>query len=336
MNVPAPLPTWLATASADGMVRVRWDAPAQAIAAAHLLVCLRPVTADDAAAFWAGELDADIIRHPVRPGGGRAEIPVPTGRPLHLALVWRTPGGGLAPSPKLRLAPERAAPPPVLEAPVHHDHATADSPALVFVAGSEAPDLGALARRVALSLGTPSRASAPPAPPPAFAARPRWSLVRLAFEPPAGAPLSLLRRTRAIDPSELAQCVDAPPADAIAIPPDSDGLIDALSGSEPAAEGVIFYALFAGPAPWTPLPLVPLLPPFDAAGRPTLLGPVEDRLAPAIHHRLDRLATAALPLGELPLELSLIEAAVQCLPATSALRRRVEAQVAQMRHEPRY
>lgn len=336
MSTPAPLPAWLAAVSADGTLRVQWSAREQAITAAHLLVCLRPVTAGDAAAFWAGELDSDIIRHPVEARSGFAAVPVPTGRPLYLALVLRGPDGELAASPELRLAPERAPTPRVLESPVDHEHSDSSPPALVFVAGPDAPDLAALARRVALSTGASPPAGGPPAPTPAFAARPRWSLVRLAFDPPEGAPLLLVRRPRAIEPAELARLAHSPPADAVALPPDSDGLIDGLPGSEPAAEGVTFYVLLAGPAPWTSVPLVPLLPPFDAAKRPALLGPVEDRLAPAIHHRLDRLATAALPLGELPLELALIEAAVECLPVTSELRRRVEAQVALKRRTPAY
>lgn len=334
MSEPAPLPAWLAATSADGVLRVRWDVQSDAIAAAYLLVSLRSVNADDTAAFWAGELDGDIIRHPVEAHAGFAAVPVPTGRPLYLALIARAPDGSLAASSRVQLAPEHFGPPRVLEAPVDHDHSPGAPAALVFVAGTDAPDLQALARRIALAAGTPQAAGVPRSP--AFAARPRWSLVRLAFDPPAGAPLLLVRRARAIEATELAQFVHAPPADAIALPPDTDGLVDALPGSEPDADGVTFYALFSGPAPWAPVPLVPLLPPFDAAKRPALLGPVEDRLAPAIDQRLDRLSTAALPLGELPLELALVDAAVQCLPPTSPLRRRVEARIAQQRRAPRY
>ncbi|MEZ4264752.1 MAG: hypothetical protein R3F39_00120 [Myxococcota bacterium] len=342
MTTPPPLPAWLVATAPAGSLRVRWSAPPEPPeppTQASLLVCLRPIFPDDAEEFWAGGLDSDIIRHPVSAGDGHATLAVPSGRELHLALVLRGPDGALMDAPALSLAPEPSlapAPPRVLEAPVHHDHGASDPPALIFVAGTAAPDLDALARRVALAVGASSPAPSAPASVPAFAARPRWSLVRLAFEPPPGAPLRLIRRDRAIEAAELAGWRDRPPPDALELPPDTDALIDGLADPAAPEPSVMFYAVFAGPAPWTPLPVVPLLPPFDAARRPALLGDVEARLAPAVDQRLARLATAPVALGDLPLELALIEAAVRCLPDESALKLRVAARVAHHRTAQRY
>lgn len=327
MNSGPPPLCWLVASAADGALRVQWPAPTAPVARAHLLVCLRAVSPDDTEAFWAGDLDTDLIRHPVDAAACAATVPVPSGRELHLTLVFRDAADAVVPAPPLRTAEP---PPAVLEAPVHH-HSPDDGapPALVFVRGTQSPDLSALARRVALAAG----AHAPPATGPRpFAARARWSLVRLRFTPPDDAPLLLVRRTAAIEPADLDAFALSPPPDAIEVPPNTDAIVD----GEPAPESIAFYALLAGPAPWRALPLAPQLPPFDDAARLFALGPVEDRLAPAVLDRLDRLGTTPVALGELPLALALLEAAVRFLPSASPLRRLVDDRVAHHRHAPRY
>ncbi|MCB9728938.1 MAG: hypothetical protein H6744_07600 [Deltaproteobacteria bacterium] len=338
MNTAGPPVPWLVASSPDGELRLTWTPPAEPPARANLLVCLRPIPDADLAAFWAGDLDADIIRHPVRPEAAAAILRVPAGRELHLALVWRHADGTPEPAETLRLlAPAPA--PRTLEAPVSHVGHEGDEPGaapeLVFVEGTRSPDLESLARRVALSAAggraLPAAAPSAEASQP-FAARQRWSLIRLAFTPPASAPLQMVRRSQVIDPSELATFADAPPADAIALPPDTDGVIDA----EPAPDAIAFYCVLAGPAPWRPLPLAPMPPPFDSASRPALLGPVEARLGAAIDERLERLERAPLPLGELPLALDLLDAALRCLPPTAPLRQRITARLAAHARTPAF
>ncbi len=327
-----PLPPLAHATTDDGALVVAWDPSAlSATSRAAVIVALRPLTDDLADAFWAGALDTDLIRYPVDPRAGHARLQVPAGRPLALTLITRDAAGAPAAGPPLRVAP--ASPPAarLLEGPVTHAHAPDDHVPLVFAGAGPPPDFDALARRVAAAVsGQPSDAASPSRPPGGFGTHQRWYLTRLGWSAPACAELAAVVRDRFIAPEDIAAWRDAPPPDALPLSPDADGLVDGL-----CPEGAtIFYAVLAGPAPWRPLALSPVPPPFSAATRPGLLGPVEDRLGAAARARLEALDDQPLALAELPPQLALLEAAVAILDSASAVRQSVEEAARRFRSAP--
>lgn len=339
-----PRPHWLAASAPDGAIRVRWDlaeAP-HAVAKATLVVALRhmdPEGADDEA-FWAGDLDNDLIRMSVVPEAGQVTAYAPADRVVQLTLVCRDAAGALTPAPRLSLAVEVVAGAqsgakarvPVLEAPVPHAHGPAADIPLIFVEGPDAPDLEALAARVASQVkGEPVQAGGR-ATSGAFGAKQRWYLTRLGFTPPEGAGLKAVVRTSFIDAPTLASFLVSPPDDALDLPEGSDGLVDGLT----PADSFAFYAVLAGPAPWRLLQLTPLPPPFEASAAPALLGDVAGRLEPAVKARVAALASPTpgeiQALKDIPPQLALLEAAAAVLPKGSEARRAVAA----LAGEPRY
>lgn len=199
----------------------------------------------------------------------------------------------------------------------------------VFVSGDAAPDLETLAARIAAGLDPGPRPSPRPG---GFGARQRWSLTRLRFllDPAAvAAELYLVRRPTFLAPEDVEAWIEAPPADAIRLPPGTDGLVDA----EAPPDAILFYALLAGPAPFRPVPIAPDPPPYSGVRAPHVLGDLERALAPGVRGLLevsDPVPEDLVPAG-LPPRLALLEAAVALLPPASSLRREVDGAVREWR-----
>ncbi len=161
-----------------------------------------------------------------------------------------------------------------LEAPVcHHAKATEATP-LVWVGGA-APPSAQWVRRVAAHVGgEPETEPESGAAPGAFGARQRGWLTRLTWVPSSARERRLLRSSSFFDRARLAALAARMPEEAVRVPARSDCIVDGIT---PVGE-VMFYALFEGPEPWTPVALIPVAPPFGGLTRPLLLGHVEARL----------------------------------------------------------
>lgn len=317
-----PLPPRLVVESATGSLVVGWP-PLPAPSPAHVIVALRPLSECDAAAFWAGALDADLIRYPVEGHRGRAELHVPAGRRVEVLLVAREPArGGLLATVALTLletvtpSPCPAPPPP-------------PRPDLVLV---DDVDLDALAARVAAAYRGEAPAPAPQRAGGPFGTRQRWYLTRLAWSAPPGVPLAVVRRTRFIDAAAVEAWRHEPPDDALPLPSGSDGLIDALTPEAQTA----FYCVLAGPSPWRPVAIGPCPPPFDRVCSPAPIGHVVERLAEALARRLEALEARPLALLDLGPELALLEAAGAALAPDAPARRLLAAAVARWRAGPMF
>lgn len=420
MSAPSPpLPPFVRAISEAGELDLAWVPVAAA--RAHLVVALRDPDSFDAASFWSGAVDNDLIRVPVDAEAGRARAFVPAGRAVAVALVARDAAGAPLPAGALRLLPpaapdaaadprdsdESASPSPSSAQPdrsarpdradradrakqgagkgdrqppprsrpafatadaelplwrdrdgslhTHPPGAASHAPTEFVFAGDDAPSLDALARRVAAAVATGRGADAHDADGPVaaalprssraaggFGARQRWYLTRLVL-PPAEGPRRLVRRATFIDGDALARWRRTPPDDALEVPDDADGLVDALAD----ADATTFYALLAA-APdstdaaadhtrsWRSLPLSPAPPPFDRCARPLVLGEASARLAPEIDARLARLRDEPLALADLVPVLALVEAAVAFLPPDDGLRARTTAALAALASEPRF
>lgn len=351
MTVPAPtLPPFLRTVAAHGELTLSW-APFAA-RRAFVVVALREPESFGAEAFWSGAVDNDLIRIPVVAAEGRAVVFVPAGRPVAMTLVARGADGALLPAPTLLAAPQHdISDEPVESAPgstaatqhseaarlpgpvVHSAPPSRDTP-FVFVADEAAPDLTALARRVAERATDGAAAPVVPARPrpSCFGTRQRWYLARLALPGAGTGPRLLVRRATFMDADLVASWAMDPPEDAVAVAADADGLIDGLAPEDETT----FYVLLAGPAPFRPLPLMPVAPPFDAVACPVAVGPAAERLDAAIAARLATLTDGAVALSELPPVLTLIRAAVAWLSPEHPVRSRAERAVAALETEPRY
>ena len=228
--------------------------------------------------------EPDVTRDGVAPA--RAEGPAATG-----------PREGLAPTGP-REAPAEAM---ITRAgPIRTSRQGREIP-LVFAQAGQGPlpDLSSLAQRVATRAGAvgpelrPSGGTSEPLPTSApasaeaesqaraarptagFGARQRWTLTRFGFET-SDVPRALVLRPTFIDEATLASFQAALPADAVPVPIGADGLVDAVSDDD----AMMFYALLEGPAPWRPVPLRPLSPPFEESLRPFVLGDAAARLEP--------------------------------------------------------
>ncbi|MDP6946409.1 MAG: hypothetical protein QF464_19835, partial [Myxococcota bacterium] len=173
-----PLPPFRTVSSADGSLHVTWP-PQDGGTRAAVIVALRAVGDDLAAAFWAGELDDDLIRQPVDAARGRATLYVPSGRTLQLALVVRDANGEVVATPPVREAPVDDRDEARLERPVTHDAEAGHDTALVFARGGEPPGFHALTSRVAAQAAKRPPVEASSAPIVGFGARQRWTLTRL-------------------------------------------------------------------------------------------------------------------------------------------------------------
>ena len=174
-----------------------------------------------------------------------------------------------------------------------------------------------LAARVAASIAP---RPLPEPSPGGFGVTQRWTLTRLAFtrrdasvtHAPSfpGIQRIVVVRPTFIAAADLAAWRHAPPADAHALPPDADAIVDGIT-----AEGATaFYAVLeavtpddpsdpSAPATWHSLPLMPILPPFETAEAPFVLGPARARIeafartAPASPELAALIAAALRGLG---------------------------------------
>jgi hypothetical protein len=193
-----------------------------------------------------------------------------------------------------------------LEAPVCHHAEAGQAIPLVWVQDGDAPSPEALRQSVVAHAG--DGASAPlsiDARPGAFGARQRGWLTRLIWPSPKATALCVVVRSTFMDRSLLASWEAQMPEDALSVPLEAGGLVDGITPEGETA----FYAVFEGPQPWRPLPLSPVLPPFDELRSPVLLGDVAGRLA-----------ALAVSLGSADLDTTateLLEAALRVLPGTA-------------------
>lgn len=161
-----------------------------------------------------------------------------------------------------------------LEAPVCHHGSASERTPLVWV-GDAAPASSDLMARIAGHVGgTPHGPREVSGSTGAFGARQRGWLTRLTWEPSTPRERRLVRSASFLDAERLQELAGRMPEDAIHIPADADAIVDGLT---PAGE-VMFYALFEGPTPWRPIPLMPVAPPFNGLKCPHLLGDVPGRL----------------------------------------------------------
>lgn len=211
----------------------------------------------------------ELIRVPL-PSEPRAIIYVPVGRVIGLALVARDIADRPLEPPPFTITDYRAPSAPAATPP----GPIAREP-LVFAQAAPA-DLAAIAQRVANQLSVPAQKVVGPS---GFGARQRWYLTRLGFvatEPDA--PRVVVLRSQFIGEAELAAWRDAPPADAMSLAPAADAIVDGVTPDEAMA----FYAVLEGPAPWRPLTLTPLQPPFEDARAPAFIGECRARLGPLL------------------------------------------------------
>lgn len=308
-------------------MHLKWDPRAiPAGTQGHLLILLRPFAPGDAAKILAGEFNSDLLRVPVTPDQGHASAFVPAHRPVSLLLVFRdAKNGGVNPG-QVQVLPIAAAIRPAPPKPSDDSDASGGC-AFVFVDDSGAPDLHKLASRVAAHFSGKKVPKPPLREGGAFGTKQRWTLSRLTWVPTPKAPLRLIVRPTFIESTEINQWEDALPTDARAMPPGTDGLIDATT----PAECFAFYCVLEGPAPWRALPLTPLLPPFSGIKRLHSVGKSAPVLSEAFQTLRTKLETEAIALHRLEGLGELWTAAVAHLPAESPLRVQVDAWVQDMR-----
>lgn len=231
----------------------------------------------------------ELIRVPANALAGEARVYVPVERPLGVTLIARDAAGAPLPAPRFSV---RSGPPVTGQGvtggaaaaavrgrsesrttPPGTTSAGRDIP-LVFARGKSAlPDLAGLARRIA------DRVPVPPSPTreaTGFGAAQRWTLTRFAFAP--GGERVLVVRPTFLDAATLASFATAPPPDAMPVPPDADGIVDALTPDGATS----FYALLEREpgGRWAVAPMRLSSPPFDDVARPFVLGNVAGRLSP--------------------------------------------------------
>ena len=143
-----PMPSFLSLRSEHGHVSVTWPQSREDLRA-HIIVALRPIEEGDLEAFWAGELDNDLIRYPVEARSGRAELHLPAGRLIQLLLVYTDEEGERAPAPTLSLSQARPTEERQnLPGPVRHPRGPARDVPLIFANDRPPPGFERLARQI--------------------------------------------------------------------------------------------------------------------------------------------------------------------------------------------
>ncbi len=145
-----------------------------------------------------------------------------------------------------------------------------------------------LAARVAASIAPKPL---PEPSPGGFGVTQRWTLTRLGFAPRQRDPRVrrvVVVRSTFIAAADLAAWRHAPPADAHPLPPDADAVVDGATTEDATAFYAVLEAVAADPsetrgdpaaqATWHSLPLMPILPPFETAEAPFVLGPARARI----------------------------------------------------------
>jgi hypothetical protein len=288
--------------SAHGRLRVSWDIEdlPKDVARASVTVVLRTVRSRDVEALLRGDFKNDCLRIPVTMSDGSECVYVPSDRVLTLFLGLYDRQGQLLTSPSISVRDE-AEP---AEGSELMDAQTEKDPEFVFVEGGKTPELRKLAQNVARSLTGQATKPTKSHHVGSFGTKQRWYLSRIGWNR-SSKELLLVARPTFISMEDLALWADSPPDEAIPLPADCDGLIDATS-----PEGsVTFYAVMEGPAPWRPLRLAPVPPPFDTMHAPFVLGDANVRLRESFEVVRTRVASQPLALNELPSLLALWEAA---------------------------
>ncbi|MGB0589349.1 MAG: hypothetical protein ACPGU1_06685 [Myxococcota bacterium] len=315
------LPPFQAVTSQDGVLSVQWE-PLASEERAAIVIALRAIGPELADDFWSGALDNDLIRQPVDATRTQATLYVPSGRPLLLTLIVRRSTDGPREGRPLHISQDSAPPATqTLESPVAHASEEGAHTPLIFAHHARPAGFDQLARQLAAQAGTPNsmvpRAEGPAG---AFGARQRWTLTRLTWPEQGSAPLALVMRDTPIEAPTIASWASAPPNDASKLPRAADGLVDASC----PLDDLRFYVLMRGPAPWAPVPLSPVPPPFDAAQRPHILGDLGARLTEGVEGIAHRLEHEELALSDVAPLLTLLRGAVALLSSDHPLQRRVE------------
>ncbi|MCC6623955.1 MAG: hypothetical protein IT385_22045 [Deltaproteobacteria bacterium] len=230
--------------SSTGALDVRWDDDPTVATLEAWLLLVDPAGIDPDTLAREAFL-RELIRVPIDARALRARVHVPVGRPLGLALVARDAAGlPLGPRAFTLDAPERSQP--------------------------EAGSVASLERVVAERLAVPAPRVLGPT---GFGMRQRRTLNRLAFPVDAGpAPRVAIVRATFIHEEDVRAWAEGPPDDAVPLPPDADGLVDAATPDDVMAFYVVLEASGEGAGPWRPLVLTPVPPPFDATARPCVIG----------------------------------------------------------------
>ena len=314
------LPPFQAVTSKDGVLSVHWAPLAQGERAA-VIIALRGIAPELATDFWSGALDNDLIRQPVDAKQTQATLYVPAGRPLLLTLIVRRDDRKEPEGRALTIeACEPVAPPHTLENPVAHEAEGGPHTPLVFAHNAKPPGFEQLARQLAAQAGSGEAGLVTKAEIGAFGATQRWTLTRLTWPDQGDVPLALVVRGHFVDGKTVTAWSDSLPGDAIHIEAHCDGFIDALC----PIDDLRFYILLRGPAPWLPVTLSPVPPPFDTVSHPHIIGDLGVRLAEGIETLAHRLESEELALSDVQPLLGLLEGAVALLPPQHELRVRVE------------
>jgi hypothetical protein len=292
--------------SANGRLRVSWDIESLPldVARASVTVVLRKLGSDDVEALMQGAFKNDCLRIPVVVGDGSECVYAPADRALTLFLCLYNRKGQFLASPEIEVRDEAeiTATPEVV-----HVH-TERHPDFVFVEGGKTPDMRKLAQNVARSLSGEGAGASRSHHVGSFGTKQRWYLSRIGWNR-STQDLVIVARPTFISMEDLALWEQAPPDEAVALPAGCDGLIDATS-----PEGTVtFYAVLEGPAPWRPLRLAPVPPPFDTVHAPFVLGDANGRLGDSFRSIRTRVDSQPLALKDLPSLLALWEAAISAI-----------------------
>ncbi len=296
-------------ATRTGALDVRWEPPASPLSEARMWLLLgdpADLTPDD---LHPERLLRHLIRLPVASAAGGCVVHAPVARPLGLALVGRDRDDAPVTVPLTAVAEASPSPESTPTTPNSRGVARSEFPGIgirmtdslplgpfVTTPAATAPDVAALAARLLASGPRPPTEATPGG----FGVTASWTLARLAFPRTRDAARLLVRRQTFIPGSDVAAWRETPPTDALRLPADCDGLVDGL-----AEDGrTTFYVVLAsadGGAPWRPLPLSPVPPPFETCVAPVVLGPARARLeaafatdAPASLHELRDAALRSL------------------------------------------
>jgi hypothetical protein len=323
-----PPPQWTAITSPTGHLRVRWDRDQRGDG--HVIIALRPIDPGLTDAFWAGELDNDLIRIPIALADEGVEAHVPAGRIVWVALITRDG----SPAPPLTITVDGDGPPPAsrLEGPIDHQTSADKEVPLIFVDG-EGPDLRALVARVARQaegVAPATEASTPPIT--ALSAIQGPYLTRIQWPVLLEEGARLLTTEGPFDVANLVES-EAVQSDIVrVIPSGSHGLVDGLT----APGACMSYIVLSGPEGWNPVAVHRVRPPYIMEGSPWLLGDVEARLMDTINHLAHQVDTAPAALHGLALQAELIEGACACLAESSPARARGHELALRMRDHPRF
>jgi hypothetical protein len=324
MSAPR-LPTFVSARSASGRIVVGWEAAGRGNA--DLIVALRPIGPDLAAAFWSGALDNDLIRYPAQLQTGGLTVHIPAGREVWLTLL----GGDGVNALNLTVSDACEDPERVLEAPTCHQTIADRHVELVF-ANDARVDLDALASRVARGVGKAPGEADVASRDVGVAALQGVFLTRIAFPPlgPGGGRVLIFEGP--VNLSNVPKDAQAHAERTHHLPPGCDGLVDGLT---PTGRCVT-YVLLDGAEGWTPRSSQRVRPPYHHGSRPHLLGAVVTRLSHLVEEVANRGLVEGVELCTLALQAELLEGATRCLDPGESARVRALEVAATLRDAPRF